>query len=381
MSRCFFFAGGGTGGHIYPAIAVAEQIARLDPGARIHFLCSSRPIDSQILGKAGFQFTALPAQGFSVRPRQFIRFVSTFRQSVRVARGVLASEDHAVVVGVGGFAAAPVAWAAHGLSVAMALINVDIVPGKANKLISRWAKAIFVQFEDTRPAFAAYSDRVRVVGCPLRTEFEAPHPDRARKEVGIDPSKKVLLITGASSGAQNINQAVCELLPKLEGLADRWQVVHLTGTQNLEQVSRRYEQAKILHKVLGYYDHMADLYAASDLAVGRSGAVSVAEYAVSGIPSICMPYPYHKDRHQYLNAGKLVAVGAAVIVDDVPDLTDRVEWLWEELEDLMAHDDKRREMSQACHEVAQPKAAERIARDLLEMVAMPGGPPKPARNS
>lgn len=157
--------------------------------------------------------------------------------------------------------------------------------------------------------------------------------------------------------------------------------MHLTGTQNLEQVSRRYEQAKILHKVLGYYDHMADLYAASDLAVGRSGAVSVAEYAVSGIPSICMPYPYHKDRHQYLNAGKLVAVGAAVIVDDVPDLTDRVEWLWEELEDLMAHDDKRREMSQACHEVAQPKAAERIARDLLEMVAMPGGPPKPARNS
>jgi len=365
MSRSFFFAGGGTGGHIYPAIAVAERIAKLEPAARIHFLCSNRPIDSQILGKAGFQFTPLPAMGFSVRPTKIIGFISSFWHSTQIVRRQIAASDDPVVVGVGGFAAAPAALAAHRLKVPLALINVDIVPGKANRFIARWADAIFVQFDDTRLAFAKCRDRVLVVGCPLRTDFDAPQPDMAREQLSLDRSRKVLLVTGASSGAQNINQAICELLPKLDAFADDWQIVHLTGTRNFDQVSQRYQQAKIPHKVAAYYDQMADLYAAANLVIGRSGAVSVAEYAASGVPAICMPYPYHRDRHQYLNAGKLVDVGAAVIVDDVPDLADRIEWLWEELEDLMCRDDKRREMAQACRQIACPDAAAKIAEHLL----------------
>jgi UDP-N-acetylglucosamine--N-acetylmuramyl-(pentapeptide) pyrophosphoryl-undecaprenol N-acetylglucosamine transferase len=367
MSRSFFFAGGGTGGHLYPAIAVAERIAQLEPAAQIHFLCSHRPIDSQILGKAGFEFTALPAQGFSLRPKPLLEFIPSFWRSTQIARGRIASSDDPVVVGVGGFAAAPAAWAAHRLKVPIGLINVDIVPGKANRLIAGWAEVIFVQFEDTRRAFARYPDRVRVVGCPLRTDFDTPQPDRAREQLGLDPSRCVLLITGASSGAQNINQAIGELLPKLGALADTWQIVHLTGTRNLDQVNQRYAQAKIPHKVVGYYDQMADLYAAADLVIGRSGAVSVAEYAASGVPSICIPYPYHRDRHQYLNAGKLVEVGAAVIVDDVADLTDRVDRLWEELEDLMRDEDRRREMAHACRRIVRPDAASQIARQLLRL--------------
>jgi UDP-N-acetylglucosamine--N-acetylmuramyl-(pentapeptide) pyrophosphoryl-undecaprenol N-acetylglucosamine transferase len=132
-------------------------------------------------------------------------------------------------------------------------------------------------------------------------------------------------------------------------------------------VLNRYKGAEIAHKVLDYYDNMADLFAATSLVVGRSGAVSVAEYAVAGVPSICMPYPHHKDRHQYFNAGKLVDVGAAVIVDDVLDLEDRAGWLWEELEDLMTRDEKRQEMSQACKEIARPGAAAKIAERLLAM--------------
>jgi len=112
---------------------------------------------------------------------------------------------------------------------------------------------------------------------------------------------------------------------------------------------------------------MPDLFAAADLVIGRSGAVSVAEYAAAGVPSICMPYPHHKDMHQYLNAGKLVDVGAAIIVDDVPDVQDRTEWLWEELEPLMKDDQMRQEMSDACKLVAKPNAAEEVATRLLDM--------------
>ena len=367
MSGCFFFAGGGTGGHIYPAIAVAERIARLEPTAKIHFLCSSRAIDGQILTKAGFAFTPLPAKGFSARPRQFVGFLRSFVQSTKLSRELLVASDNPVVVGVGGFAAAPACLAAHRLKVPLALINVDIVPGKANRLIGKWAGDIFVQFDDTRRGFVRCKGTVHVVGCPLRADFDDPQPNRARQELGLDQSRRVLLITGASSGAQNINQAICELLPKLDSFAQTWQIVHLTGIQNLDRVGHRYQQARIPHKVVGYYDRMADLYAASDLVIGRSGAVSVAEYAASNVPSICMPYPYHKDKHQYHNAGKLVEVGAAVIVDDVPDLTDRVEWLWEELEDLMSHHDKRQEMAQACRQVARPDAAEKIVKSLLQI--------------
>jgi UDP-N-acetylglucosamine--N-acetylmuramyl-(pentapeptide) pyrophosphoryl-undecaprenol N-acetylglucosamine transferase len=183
--------------------------------------------------------------------------------------------------------------------------------------------------------------------------------------LGLDKRKKILLVTGASSGAANINDAVCSILEKLDAFVGDWQVVHLTGQTHFENVKARYEWAKISRKILAYYDDMPDLLAAADLLIGRSGAVSVAEYAVAGVPSICMPYPYHKDRHQYLNAGKLVEAGAAVIVDDLPDSNERAEWLWEELEGLMKDEKKRREMMENCAQVAKPDAASRIAQRLL----------------
>ena len=363
--RRFLFAGGGTGGHIYPAIAVAEQIKRLDAGARIEFFCSGREIDSKILSNAGYEFTPLAARGFSLRPRALIEFVKGFRESSRIASQAISTGEKPVVVGVGGYVAAPVCWAAHRLKAPLKLVNVDIVPGRANRLIGRWADEIFVQFEDTRAPFAKAGAKVHVVGCPLRSGFENPQPARAVEQLGLDTSKKILLITGASSGSANINDAVCSLLGKLEGFAQTWQIVHLTGTPNFDSAKTKYRDAKIAHKVLAYHDEMADLLAAADLVIGRSGAVSVAEYAAAGAPGICMPYPYHKDKHQYLNAGKLVEVGAAVIVDDLPDAVDRSEWLWEQLEELIEDDDMRMQMKSNCELVARNDASVTIAQRLL----------------
>ena len=165
----------------------------------------------------------------------------------------------------------------------------------------------------------------------------------------------------------NINEAVCHLLPILEKFGDRWQIVHLTGLDNHSTVLEQYKRVQIDHTVLDYYDGMPDLLAAADLVVGRSGAVSVAEYAAAGVPSICIPYPHHKDRHQYLNAAKLVDAGAAVIVDDVPALEDLTSRLWEELEKLMSDEELRRRMAEACRHGARPDAAAEIASRLLTM--------------
>jgi len=365
--KCFFFAGGGTGGHIYPAIAVAEQIAKIEPAARIHFFCSDRPIDKHILGQTHFDYRVLPAKGFSIRPKGFIEFYKSFRKSYSIAAETIGESYNTVVVGTGGFVSAPVCWAAHKCRVPVALINVDIVPGRANKLIARWADEVFVHFRDTAEYFAARAKNVSVVGCPLRSGFASPRPDEAIRQLGLDEHKKILLITGASSGSQNINSAVCSLLGKLDAFADEWQIVHMAGQNNYDQVDSYYSNVKISHKVLDYFDDMPDLLAAADLVIGRSGAVSVAEYAAAAVPSICIPYPYHKDRHQYLNAGKLVEVGAAVVVDDVPDEKDRSEWLWEEMEKLMKDEKARQIMAEGCKIVANVHADQKIANSLLNM--------------
>jgi len=244
---------------------------------------------------------------------------------------VIAERSNPVVIGAGGFVAGPVCRAGHKLGVPVALLNVDIIPGRANRLSARWADEIFMQFEESAAHLPRSRAKVHTVGCPLRSGFSHPAPDKAIANLGLDADKNVLLITGASSGSARINEAICRLLPQLEASADHWQIVHLTGLDNYKAVLDGYSGARISHKVLDYYDGMADLYAATDLVIGRSGAVSVAEYAVAGIPSICLPYPFHKDRHQYLNAGKLVEVGAGVIVDDVADAEDRVSRLWKEL--------------------------------------------------
>ena len=211
---CFFFAGGGTGGHLYPAIAVAEQIVNIEPNSNIVFFCSSRDIDQYILSQTDFQYTILPAKAFPSRPGQVIDFIRYLHRSCKTAAETITKSKKSVVTGLGGFISAPVCWAAHNNKVPIALLNVDIVPGRANKIIARWAREIFVQFEDSKKFFNKRKAAISTVGCPLRGGFTNPEPEKAFEKLGIEKNKKTLLITGASSGSQNINDAICSLLEK-----------------------------------------------------------------------------------------------------------------------------------------------------------------------
>ncbi len=361
----FFFAGGGTGGHIYPALAVAERIREISFQSSVFFFCSERAIDQEILSKTTFPYETLPAGGLSLKPKALLNFCRSFWQSYKIARAVLHDKASPVVVGIGGFIAAPVALAAHRLGIPVCLINVDIVPGKSNKLIARWANTVFVQFPDTADYFRKKQLEVVVSGCPLREEFQNPQPQQIIRELGLDPDKKILVITGASSGSMHINETICSLLDQLAAFKDTWQIVHLTGHRHIESVRPMYQDSPIQTLVIDYCDRMADLLSAADLVIGRSGAVSIAEYTAAAVPLIAMPYPYHKDRHQYLNAEKLVKIGAAIIVDDLPDETDRRQWLWEELEPLMKDPAKLAQMKQAAESIQIGDAATQIAESLL----------------
>ena len=366
QGKRFVFAGGGTGGHIYPAIAVAQEVRRVCPDADIEFFCSTRAIDERILSHTHFAFCPLDARGFSAHPVRFLEFVVSLVTTYFKAKKLLAGID--VVVGCGGFVSVPVVLAARRLGIDVALINVDIVPGKANKLLKRFARWVFVQFEDTEEYFAGGKADVEVVGCPLRAAFKHADAEKVTADLDLDPGKKVLLVTGASSGAVNVNDAIVASLGRLEKFKDDWQIVHLTGRGNYYDVKGGYERAgcEIRYMLLDYFDDMASLYAAADLAIGRAGAVSIAEFAASSLPVVCLPYPYHKDKHQYLNVGKLVAAGAAVIVDDRPDAPEKTaKDLGDRLEELMTDEKKLKKMAAAAKEVAKIDAAEKIAKKII----------------
>ena len=366
-SPLYVFAGGGTGGHIYPALAVAEALERLVPTARVRFFCSDRAIDARILSPTGYEFTPLAVRGLSVRPDHLAGFMVAQWQAYRRARLLLKTARPVVVLGTGGFASAPAVLAGHRLGLPVALVNVDAVVGRANRLLARFADRVFVQFEETTAQFRP-AGSVKVVGCPLRKGFAQPDRSRAITQLGLDPARKTLLITGASSGAASVNRAMEHILPRLAQFASDWQIVHLTGLRDHERCRRAYDAASIAHALVDYYDEMPDLYAAADLLVGRAGAVSVAEYAAAGLPAVCLPYPYHRDRHQLRNAQPLVAAGAAVIVDDRPDDPEQTaEQLHEHLYVLMRDAARRRAMAEAAGKLARPAAAETIARWLVEL--------------
>ena len=309
----------------------------------------------------------MPAKSFPRRPFQVPGFIKSFSDSYKIAAQEITKSKNSVVIGLGGFVSGPVCLAARRNKVPLTLLNVDIVPGKANKIIARWADEIFMQFDDTAKYFNNSKAGISVPGCPLRNGFINPDASKAIEKINLDRGKKILLITGASSGSQSINDVICLLLDKLNNFAQDWQIIHLAGRNNPEKVGAAYEKAKIKHKVLGYYDEMPDLLAAANLVIGRSGAVSVAEFAAAGVPCICIPYPHHKDRQQYLNAQQLVEAGAACIVEDLPDKNEFADNLWKELETLMKNSQKRLQMAKSSKAIAKPNASIEIAKKLIKI--------------
>lgn len=362
-----YFAGGGTGGHIYPALAVADELLKIEPTCKITFFCSQRPIDTRILGASGFKFVPLPVRGFSKNPFEAFLFLKSLFFAKKIVKQTILGDnpDKTVLFSIGGFVSSPAVFAANSLKIPVAMLNIDAVPGKANKLVAHYAKDIFVQFEKTAGNFGRNSGKITVTGCPLRRAFFNPDKNAVISSLNLSPKKKILLVTGASGGATNINNIISFLLNKLETFAADWQIVHLTGIQHYIGVKASYKDAKISHKILDYCDDMPNLLAAADIVIGRAGAMSVAEFAAAQVPAICLPYPYHRDRHQRLNAQYLVDAGCGIIVDDLCDTEKTAAILWPALSEIMGSEEKRLQMKVNCAKIVNPDAAKQIALKLL----------------
>ena len=373
----FLFAGGGSGGHIYPGLAILGELRSIGP-VHAEFLVSDRAIDRQIMTQAGEAFSPSPARPVIVRPAGLLKFLRSWGPAVRHARERLKRlrEAHGSVelVATGGFVAAPAVRAAGLEGVQVTMVNLDAVPGKANRWI---AKRVAAMGERGRIFTAArVADDVLSRGWtsvpPIVRAGSMPAGDRAtcRGRLGLDPERPVLMVTGGSQGIRTVNGFVRAFATSEPGrgmlIDGRWQILHQTGRDEDVAIARAYRDAGLNARVQAFVETMGLWWGAADLCVGTAGAGNVAEIWSSKTPALLLPYPYHKDQHQKFNALALEAVGGAVIATDRIDEGENLRHVGPVLAGLVSDAGKRETMRDRLASLGPADGARRIARALLD---------------
>lgn len=359
-------AAGGTGGHIFPGLALADAILATEPSTRIAFVGTRRGLETSLIPKAGYQLHLVDM--VPVANASKARVPASFARSIWQSRRLLKVNDADVAVGMGGYASAPLIVAAK-LRRTPALIHESgAILGRANALAARFTKNVAYAFDETVGRLPR-SVRPRVVGTPLGPQFasfdRAALRSAARSAFGIDEGKAALFVMGGSLGAAHLNELAVDL-------AGRWKarddvaIVIKAGRDHGEKVEAALKDngGSAVARCISFFERMDHAYAAADLAICRAGAGTVAEVAVTGLPAVLVPYPHAIDDHQTLNAGALVRAGGAILIPDHQLVAERVQGV---VEDLLFSPGRLETMSAAARGVAHPRAAEDLARWVLAL--------------
>ncbi len=353
-------AGGGTGGHVIPALAIARELRDAN-GAEVRFVGTARGLETRLVPEAGFPLELIRVgqlKNVSLATRS--RTVADLPLGVMRCVRLLRSFNPDAVVGVGGYASGPAMMAAILLRVPTLAFEPNVVPGLANRLVGRRVTAAAVNFEETRAFFRA----ARVTGIPVRKEFFAIEQKPAR-------SSRRLLVFGGSQGARALNEVMPKIAGRLLTIFSDLEIVHQAGGRHGDSTREGYRRAGLLLengtgrvRVQEYLDAMVDEVAAADLILCRSGASTVAELAAAGKPSVLVPFPLAADDHQRKNAEVFVSAGAAELVIEA-ELTP--EGLLDRLEALLLDDSRREEMGARARGLAHPDAVRVIAEMIVEL--------------
>jgi UDP-N-acetylglucosamine--N-acetylmuramyl-(pentapeptide) pyrophosphoryl-undecaprenol N-acetylglucosamine transferase len=343
------FAGGGTGGHLYPALSVARALPSVEP---VFLVPPGRGDEERLNG----EFRCVPFLSPRV-DRAALLYPAKLAWAVHRARRLLKELHSAAVVGLGGYASVPVSLAARTLGLPLYLMECNAVPGRANLLLSRYAQGIGLGAGSARTRFRPRAP-CRVTGTPLRRELE----ETSRPEdFGLEPGRRTLLVLGGSQGAMGLNTRVLEGLPACAGLD--FQVLHCAGERDASRVREAYREFDLPAAVLDFLPNIGRAYSVSDLVLSRAGASTVAECLALAKPAVFVPYPWHTDRQQLLNARHAARAGAARIVEEAeldPATFRSI------VADLLLDSDRREAMSAASASLGKPEAARVMAAHLVE---------------
>ena len=368
-SAYIFYAGGGSGGHISPGLAIAEAVAARDSTALQQFICSRRTIDARMLTDANVGFSPISAAPFGSRPGSFLRFIKGWQRSQKEVSALIEQHRPAALIALGGFVAAPAARCAQQHGISVILINLDSVPGKANRLAARWADMIVTVCDTpTVPDFATEK-----VAMPLRmSALASTFGDQTdcKRSLGLDANLKTLIVTGASQGSQSLNELCIGLVEAHREALDGWQVYHLPGSgQDHEHIAKQYAAADFPAVVAPFQSEMGLVWGAADLAISRAGANSVAEIAINCVPTMFLPYPFHHDRHQYDNALPLQHIGGVIVLDDHVDPEKNLAKHGRLIADLLQDDDHLSQARNSLEEHRPQNGAEEVAAIVESVIA------------
>ena len=354
-------AGGGTGGHIYPNVGIVEALRAIRPDARVRYLVSSRPGDAKIMTNLGEDWTPCPVRPLPTlrRPWDALPFARAWRQGTAQVRKLITEHRIAAVVATGGFVSGPAIAVAASRGLPRAMVNLDGVPGAANRLLVRRCSQVFTAYASPK------LPRADVIGLPLRNaSVGAPDPAEARQALDLPADRPLLFVTGATHGATSVIETMMALAKRedFRRAFEDWQILHQCGTYDVAKLQRTYDDAGVRARAVDYLSAMGQAWAAADIALSRAGAGSVAEAWANATPTLFVPNPYHRDQHQRLNAQPMVDGGAALIRNDAIDPERNADDWGPVLRELAGDTERRKSMRRAGRQSCPPAGAAAVAK-------------------
>ena len=364
-------AGGGTGGHIYPALSIAGAIRRKTASAEFLFVGTLHGMEAELVPRAGYALKTIHLYGFQRRLSwRNLRNVFFTIRSLWEVRKILRDFRPDVVIGTGGYVCGPVVWAAARSGIPTLIQEQNALPGVTNRILGRVVDVVALGYKEAAPQFAGRKARLVVTGNPVREDLLTEERAAACLHFGLRPEVPLLLITGGSQGARSINQAALSLHRYFSGKKEL-QILHITGQTDYNNIIHRLKEAGIRFNetdsgrvVVPYLHEMPKALAAARLVVSRAGAIGLAELTLRGIPAILVPYPYASENHQEINARALEKRGAAVVIRD-GELTG--ECLTVKVEELISDPVKLQSMADASQAMGYPHAADEVADIVLQL--------------
>jgi UDP-N-acetylglucosamine--N-acetylmuramyl-(pentapeptide) pyrophosphoryl-undecaprenol N-acetylglucosamine transferase len=363
-------AGGGTGGHLFPGVAIAEELRARDPDAPVRFVGTARGLEARVLPGLGWELELIDVSGLkTVGALGALRGLARLPRALWQARRAVRAWRPDAVIGVGGYASGPVVLMARWAGVPTAICEQNSIPGLTNKLLGRVARAVFLSFDESRRFFRPA--KVVMSGNPVRRALLASLGAAAEPAPAAPAGGVTVLVCGGSQGAVAVNELAAQALIALStearaGAASPLQIVHQTGARDLAATEARYAAAGVAAECRAFIDDMAAAYRRADLVIGRAGATTVAELAIAGKPAVFIPYPHAADNHQERNAHEMAAAGAALMFRQA-ELT--AESLAAALRPLLADPARRRAMGDAMRALGKPGAAAAVVDWCLEQRA------------
>lgn len=356
--------GGGTGGHIYPALAFIRYVQKIQPDSEFLYVGTHRGLENKIVPETGISFKTIKIQGFK-RKLSFenIKTVQLFIESIKRSKEILREFKPDVVIGTGGYVSGSVVYAAARMKIPTIVHEQNSVPGITNKFLSRFADKVGICFPDAAQYFP--ESKTVLVGNPRAQEVVTSGKSEVLEQYDLLPDIPTVLIFGGSQGALKINQAVIQALPQFS--QKEYQVLYASGDRYYNEISEKFDVGKISRNLSlqPYIKNMTDVMANVDLLIARAGATSIAEFTALGLPGILIPSPYVTNDHQTKNAQSLVNAGAVKMIADA-DLTG--DKLVEAVDEIMNDSEKRERMAKASRQEGIPDAAERLWTLVNEIV-------------